>query len=202
MSDPTPSIADLVGQINELSARLERVESIQAIERLAHRYAFQADARDLENLLLTFVDDVNCGRLGVGRDALRASYEIVHRGFYRTVHQVVGQQIEFSDADHATGQVMMRAEHEVGDRWVVGMLCMFDTYERRDGEWYFVRRKPESWYSTDYGQTPSGPSFVAPDWGGRQSRLPGLHDTWGRFWDGHDDRAAELTNHPTGDAPS
>lgn len=192
----TAAIADLLAEIGQLRARLERVESVQAIERLANRYAFAADARDLENLLLMFVDDVDCGRLGVGRDALRASYEIVHRQFYRTVHQVVGHQIEFDDADHATGQVMMRAEHEVRDRWVAVMLCMFDTYERRDGEWFFVRRKPESWYSTDFDRRPHGPTWTADEWSGRVPRLPGILETWSTFWDRDPDRRAELTEFP------
>lgn len=185
-----------MAEVGELRARIERVESVQAIERIANRYAFAADARDLEGLLLMFVDDVDCGRFGVGREALRASYEIVHRQFYRTVHQVVGHQIEFGEAGHATGQVMMRAEHEVGDRWVVAMLCMFDTYERRNGEWFFVRRKPESWYSTDFDRRPQGPTWNADDWSGRTPRLPELFETWSTFWEREPHRRTELTDYP------
>lgn len=200
MSD-SPTLAELQAVCQRLEARLDVVESVQAIERLAHRYAFAADARDLESILLMFVDDVDCGRLGTGREALRASYEIIHRGFYRTVHQVVGHTIEFDDgaADglrHATGKVMMRAEHEVGERWVVAMLCMFDTYERRDGQWYFVRRKPESWYSTEFDERPAGPNWLPDGWAGRPPRLPHLFETWSTFWQGHDDQVSELTNHP------
>lgn len=187
----------LLEQIARLAERLDRVESVQAIERLAHRYTLAADSRDLEGLLLQFVDDVDCGRFGTGRDALRESYEIVHRQFYRTVHQVTGHTIEFESAARATGKVTMRAEHEVGDRWVVAMLCMFDTYERRDGEWYFVRRKPESWYSTNEGEAPSGPTWTAAGWDGRTPRLPQLFPTWHEFWDRRPDLAAKVTNHPT-----
>jgi hypothetical protein len=144
----------------------------------------------------TRVDDVDCGRLGVGRDVLRSSYEVVHRQFYRTVHQVVGHTIEFVDTDHATGKVLMRAEHEVSDRWIVAMLCMFDTYERRGGEWFFVRRKPESWYVTDYGVQPRGPDWRPEGWDGRTPRLPHLFSTWATFWDGNAARTAELTDFP------
>lgn len=188
----------LIERIAALERRLDRVASEQAIARLAHRYALLADSRDLEALLLLFVDDVDCGRLGVGRDALRASYEVVHRQFYRTVHQVVGHTVDFIDADRAEGTVTMRAEHEVKDRWVVGMITLFDTYERRDGEWFYVRRKPESWYSIDFDEAPAGPLFAAPDWGapGRGATLPAKFPSWADFWRGHEDRVAELTDHP------
>ena len=206
MSD---TATDLVQRLAQLEQRLDRVESEQAISRLAHQYALFADSRNLEALLLLFVDDVNCGRLGTGRDALRASYEIVHRQFYRTVHQVVGHTVDFRDPDHAEGTVTMRAEHEVKDRWIVGMMTLFDTYERRDGSWYYVRRKPESWYSIDDVNRPDGPLFAASNWGaeGRGASLPKKFPTWATFWSAtaatpacprraHDDRVAELTDHP------
>lgn len=189
-------IAELQAAFEQLSVRLDAVESEQAIERLAHWYVFAADARDLEGLLVMFVDDVNCGRFGTGRESLRASYEIIHRQFYRTVHQVVGHTVDFDDPNHATGKVMMRAEHEIGDRWVVAMLCMFDVYERRDGVWYFVRRKPESWYTIDAGDQPRGPEWQPEGWEGRSPRLPHLLPTWETFWEGHSERINELSRHP------
>ena len=183
-------------QLDELAGRLDRVESVQAIERLAARYTLAADSRDLDGLVGLFVDDVDCGRLGTGRDALRESYEVVHRQFYRTVHHVTGQTIEFASDDRATGTVTMRAEHEVSARWVVAALCMFDTYERRAGQWYFVRRKPESWYTVNEGDAPAGPEWSAAGWASRPPRLPGLFPTWNEFWDRRPDRVAELTDHP------
>lgn len=187
---------DLLRRLEDIESRLDRAESIQAIERLAHCYTLAADSRNLDTLLELFVDDVDCGRLGVGRDALRASYEVVHRGFYRTVHHVTGQTIEFTGDDRATGTVTMRAEHEVGDRWIVAALCLFDTYERRDGRWYFVRRKPESFYTVNEGDSPRGPAWTAEGWDGRAPRLPGLFPTWHEFWDRSPDRVAELTDFP------
>jgi len=184
-------------RVQRLEERLDRVESVQAIERLAHRYALAADSRDLDGLVGLFVDDVDCGPLGTGRDALRESYEVIHRQFYRTVHHVTGHTITFESPDRATGTVTMRAEHEVGERWVVAALCLFDTYERRDGEWYFVRRKPESWYSVNEGDTPAGPAWTAEGWGGRPPRLPGRFPTWASFWARRPDLEAELTRHPT-----
>lgn len=181
-----------------LLARVERLESLHEIGQLADRYAQAADARDLDGILHMFVADVDCGRFGTGREALRASYEIVHRRFYRTIHQVVGHTIELVDPDHATGRVVMRAEHEVGERWIVVLMCLFDTYERRGGRWYFVRRKPETWYAADIDERPQGPDWTARGWGedGRRPRLPHLFSTWDAFWKGHDDVVGQLTRHP------
>lgn len=176
-----------------LAARIDRLESLHEITQLGARYASAADARDLEGILAMFVEDVDCGRFGVGREALRASYNVIHREFYRTIHQVVGHVIDLLDPDHATGRVVMRAEHEMGERWVVVCMTLFDTYERRHGRWYFVRREPETWYSADVLERPAG-----PDWGGsggRRPRLPHLFPTWAQFWKG-DESVASLTNHP------
>jgi ketosteroid isomerase-like protein len=197
---PPPASTGSTGEVGDASllARIERLEGLHEIGQLAHGYAQAADARDLDGILGMFVEDVDCGRFGTGRDALRASYQIVHRQFYRTIHQVVGHTIDLVDADHATGRVVMRAEHEVGERWVVVLMCLFDSYERRDGAWYFVRRKPETWYAADITERPHGPDWTAEGWGdnGRRPRLPHLFSTWEAFWQGHDDLVRQLTPHP------
>ena len=180
-----------------LSSRLERLESIQAIQQLANRYTIAADSRNLDALVGLFVDDVDCGRYGTGRDALRASYNVIHRRFYRTIHMVGSHTIDLLDADHATGEVVMRAEHEVGDRWVIVAMCLFDSYERRDGEWFFVRRKPETWYSTEVLERPHGPDWTNGfEGGGDQPRLPHLFPTWQAFWADEGDDVAMLTDYP------
>jgi SnoaL-like domain len=176
-----------------LAERIDRLESLHEITQLGARYASAADARDLDGILQMFIEDVDCGRWGTGREALKGTYQVIHRQFYRTIHQVTGHVIDMVDADHATGRVVMRAEHEMGDRWVVVCMTLFDTYERRDGRWYFVRRKPETWYSADVLERPAG-----PDWGGapdRRPRLPHVFPTWEAFWDG-DEHVPELTKYP------
>jgi hypothetical protein len=178
-----------------LMERVDRLESLHAIGQLAHRYALAADSRDLEGILTMFVDDVNCGRFGTGREALRASYEILHRQFYRTIHQVVGHTFALGDPDHAEGKTVMRAEHEVGDRWIVVLMCLFDSYERRDGTWFFVRRKPEQWYASDILERPAGPTFDSWHPEGAP-RLPHLFTTWDDFWRDHLDIASTLTRYP------
>lgn len=167
-----------------LVARIERIESQLAIQQLVSRYALALDSRDLDSLIALFVDDVQCGRWGVGREALRAFYDKILRGFYRSQHQLCGHVIDLVDADHATGKVYCRAEHEDRGHWVVMAICYFDTYARRDGVWHFVRREEHDWYATDILARPAGPDFR--QWPGRadgkRSRLPHLFPTWEPFW--------------------
>lgn len=168
----------------ELMQRVERIEAQLAIQQLPVRYALAVDGRDLDALVGLFVDDVAAGRWGEGRPGLRNWYDYCLRTFYRSIHQICGHTIDLVDADHATGTVYCRAEHEDGDKWVVVAICYFDTYERRNGQWFFVRRKEKHWYSSDIVARPAGPNFQAwPDkWEDRAPALPAAFPHWSGFW--------------------
>ena len=179
-----------------LLARIDRIESTLAIQQLPIRYALAVDGRDIDAWLALFVDDVDCGRHGKGREALRGTIEGPLATFYRSIHQICGHRIDFIDADHATGQVYCRAEHEDRGKWVVMAICYFDNYERRDGQWYFVRRRERHWYANDAIERPVAPFHhwkghdVPPD-------LPAAFPAWSAFWDKVDPAlVAELTGEP------
>lgn len=171
-----------------LLARIERIEAQLAIQQLPVRYALAVDSRDLDSLVQLFAEDVNCGRWGIGRAALKTFYGSGHilRGFYRSIHQICGHAIDFIDADRATGSVYCRAEHEDNGAWVVMAICYFDHYVRRDGQWCFERREEQHWYSTDWLSRPGAPRFQ--NWPGKyegdryQPRLPQGFPTWAAFW--------------------
>jgi len=168
---------------DNLAARIDRIESHLAIQQLPIRYALAVDGRDIEAWINLFVADVNCGRYGTGREALKSFIAPSLTRFYRSQHQICGHRVEFDDADHAHGAVYCRAEHEDGDKWIVMAICYFDTYERRDGEWFFVRRKEKHWYAADIAEHPRGPSWDG--WLNPQERpahLPGDFPTWAGFW--------------------
>ena len=177
--------------------RVDRLESIEAIRALSHRYAQTADLRDIDGLLDLFVDDVNCGRWGTGRAALRSFYEVIWRGFYRSLHAITSITVDIVDDDHATGTVFMRAEHEVTDRWVVMGMVLFDWYERRDEQWYFTRRKQEFLFSHDHLERPQearfSRSFAEEP---RSPTLPHSRASWQNFWSGHAEAAARLSRLP------
>jgi len=171
--------------MSDFEARLDRVESTLAIQQLPIRYALAVDGRDVDSWVNLFSADVNCGKYGIGRAALRQFIEPAVRNFYRSQHFLCGHQIDFKDADNATGRVYCRAEHEDGAHWVVMAICYFDTYVRRDGAWFFARRQEKHWYASDILSRPSGPDFT--QWPGQpeipQPTLPGDFPTWRNFWE-------------------
>jgi hypothetical protein len=89
--------------------RLDRIESSLAISQLPSRYAMALDARDLDALVALFVDDVEAGEHGLGREALKRWYDGVLRR-YRSIHLICGHEFDLLDADHATGSIYCRAE--------------------------------------------------------------------------------------------
>ncbi len=191
----------------QLAGRIERVEAHLAIQQLAIRYAMAVDARDLDAWVGCFRPDVDMGRHGTGREALRRYIDPMVRRFYRSVHQICGHRIELpgpEDPDRATGPVdraagavYCRAEHEVGEEWIVMAICYFDEYARVDGEWFFSRRRERHWYAADVTRTPQSAGFAG--WAGStQPKLPAEFASWAPFWDADGDATlATLTAAPT-----
>lgn len=186
----------------DLAARIDRIEAQLAIQQLPIRYALAIDGRDIDTWVSLFVSDVDCGKAGRGREALRAVIEPAVRTFYRSIHQVCGHAVDFVDADHATGRVYCRAEHEDCGGWYVMAICYFDDYERRDGDWLFTRRRERHWYAADLLERPTAPFLGWPGHERSVPRLPAAFPTWSRFWqDVPAEQVAALTTLPVqGDA--
>jgi hypothetical protein len=182
-----------------LAERVERIEAQLAIGQLAVRYAMAVDSRDIDDWVGCFRPDVDMGRHGTGREALRRYIDPMVRRFYRSVHQICGHRIELAGRDRATGAVYCRAEHEVGDRWIVMAICYFDDYARLDGEWFFSRRRERHWYAADVTQRPQSVGFTGWE-GSQEPALPGEFGAWAPFWAG-DERVAALTGTRAGVAP-
>jgi SnoaL-like domain len=168
--------------IDDILARVARIEAYQAIQQLPIRYALAVDGRDLDTWVKLFVPDVEMGRRGRGRQALREYIEPQLRWFYRSIHQIVGHRIELIDDRSATGAVYCRAEHEVGDRWIVMAICYFDDYRRVDGEWLFARRAEKHWYAVDVLERPQAVDFDSWGTSGGPPALPQLFPTWSAFF--------------------
>jgi ketosteroid isomerase-like protein len=184
--------------MTDLEKRLERVEAQLAIQQLPARYAVAVDSRDLDAWVSLFIPDVDCGSYGKGREALKRFIDPAVRTFYRSIHQICGHCIEVIDSDHATGTVYCRAEHEAGGKWVVMAICYFDTYERRDGRWYFARRSEKHWYSCDVLERPGEPQLQNwAAWSDRKPTLPQHFASWKSFWEGTAAvELSQLTRHP------
>jgi len=183
--------------LSDLVRRIERSEARQAIAELPARYAIAVDSRDIDSWVNLFVEDVDCGKRGKGRDVLRGFIAPSVKTFYRSIHQICGHVIDFIDDDTATGTAYCRAEHEDGDKWIVMAIIYYDRYVRRDGRWYFERRQEKHWYSADLLERPHTPFQLWDRWAARLPDLPGSFPTWAPFWEGTDkDVLAGLTSQP------
>lgn len=154
----------------------------EQIRQLASRYAVAIDSRDLDTLVNLFVEDVRVGRDRVGRDALRANFTEQLRDLGVTILLVGNHVISVVDDDHATGIVSCRGEIEMGDQWVVQAIQYHDTYERRDGTWFFVRRRHLLFYGADMLDRPIGlPLAHWPASATGKGELPEALSTWQEF---------------------
>ena len=164
-------------------SELERLLAYEGIRQLAGRYAMAVDARDLDELAGLFVDDVRVGSSEVGRAALRHSFEKSLRGIGVSILNVGTHVIDLIDQDHATGRVYCKGEIEDGSRWIHQAIFYEDRYERRDGQWYFVRRIHRLFYGADVGTNPLGlPPANWPEHHDGWGTVPQSWATWRRFW--------------------
>ncbi len=133
----------------DLAARLARLEDIEAIKALKHRYLQAADRKDLDVFRASFVEDAICdyGPLGSfeGREALVEMFGSVARkqradgnGFaVFDMHTAGTPVIEVDGPDTASGTWSMRfrqVDTEARSETLSAMEYA-DTYRRVDGEW-------------------------------------------------------------------
>lgn len=165
--------------------RLDRMESVTAIQQLAYRYARAVDSRDIDALVGLFVADVRVGREVTGRGALKGWFVDTLRSFKSSCHFVGNHIIDFDDADHARGTVYCHDELDRPDagKWNQGQLQYWDTYRRDGGEWYFVRRKFHRLYITDWLNRPEHGAGNRPGEEALTShQLPEAYPSWAEFW--------------------
>jgi uncharacterized protein (TIGR02246 family) len=163
--------------------RIDRLVAHDEIRQLVARYAVAVDSRDLDALVALFVDDVQVGRDQRGRDALRSYFDRSLRDVRVTILSTGTHVIDIVDPDHATGLLYCRGEVELGDRWIVQAIQYRDTYERRDGRWYFARRQHLLWHARPVGTSPIG--LADATWPQDQVghfELPEDWPSWGAFW--------------------
>ncbi|HMT46931.1 MAG: hypothetical protein RL702_1798 [Pseudomonadota bacterium] len=170
--------------MTSLEARIDRLESLDAIRQLPARYALALDMRDMDAMVSLFPADVRVGKDASGRQALRAYMDRTLRSpFTGTSHHIGGHVIEFDDPDHAHGVVYSKNEHETGDEWVIMQMMYSDDYVRADGRWYFARRLPLYWYATDLNKPPVGENKMRwPDTEWVEGNFHKLFPSYAEFW--------------------
>ncbi len=170
---------------DDLARRIDRLEAVEEIRQLVSRYALALDSRDVTTLVSLFVEDVQTGAGGHGRAALAAWFDPILRPYATTFHLIGNHVVDFVDEDHATGVVYCRPEHEVGDLWIVMPMQYWDRYERRDGHWYFLSRRPVVFYAADVLEHPLRVTdrFHFPDNPMiTRAELPEKWASWRAFW--------------------
>ncbi len=140
--------------MNDLEARLERLDAYHQIRQLAVRYAAAICTRDKWALGRLYVDDVRVGGGRIGRAALREVYfgESLMR-LDRSVLQV-GTHVISIDPERpavARGTVYSLGQLQLDDRWIRQAICYTDRYARRDSEWFFVTRDHQLFYGKKAG---------------------------------------------------
>lgn len=172
--------------LDDLAARIDRLESLDQIRQLPARYALALDMRDWDSLVNLFVDDIGVPGKQRGRQALKRWYDDQLRGDHLgTAHGVAGHVIEFETPDVAAGVVYSRNDLETESTWIIEMMAYLDRYERRGGRWYFGRRTPLFWYESDITDPPLHGSRKVR-WPGRDWVEESFHEafpTWREFWD-------------------
>mgnify|MGYP001764906165 FL=1 len=175
--------------MTNLEARIDRLESLDAIRQLPAKYALALDMRDMDAMVSLFPADVRVGKDASGRQALRAYMDRTLRSpFTGTSHHIGGHVIEFDDPDHAHGVVYSKNEHETGDEWVIMQMMYVDDYIRQDGRWFFARRLPLYWYATDLNKPPIGDNkmrWPGTEWveGNFHKLFPSYAEFWARAGD-------------------
>lgn len=169
-----------------IEARLDRLESLDAIRQLAAKYSLALDMRDMDAMVNLFEENVRVGKDASGRQALRAYMDSTLRSpFTGTSHHIGGHIIEFDDPDHAHGICYSKNEHETGNEWVIMQMMYADNYVRVDGRWYFARRLPLYWYATDLNKPPIGENkmrWPGTEWveGNFHKLFPSFAEYWAR----------------------
>jgi hypothetical protein len=127
----------------------ERLLAYEEIRQLAARYALAVDSRNLDALMELFVEDVKVAPGLRGRAALRELFERM-LGLERVSFLNIGSHvINILDRTHAAGTVYCFAEMGSPGSWDRQAIAYEDDYERRDGQWFFVRRNHQLFYGVD-----------------------------------------------------
>jgi len=127
----------------DIERRLRRLEDLEAIRQLKHRYAaYCDDGYDAERLAPLFVEDAvwNGGVLGrfEGREAIRRFFVSCSKLVPFAIHQVTNELLEI-DGDRATGRWYLWEPivFAKGDQALWMAARYDDRYRRVHGTWLF-----------------------------------------------------------------
>ena len=143
----------------DLERRIARLESRAEIAELLARYAVLIDDHEFEALGELFTPDARFGSPGsahTGRAAIVANYRAVGDLYPITLHEARGFVLDFTDDDHARGQVTGFSEQASARHTVITSFRYDDEYVRLDGRWRFASRQVRTLYAMTHAEHASG----------------------------------------------
>lgn len=137
--------------MSDLERRIARLEAIEAIRQLKHRYFHACDTKQPELVRECFLPgeiDLQYGRIGSfsDREAMLAVFtELACAEHIVEMHHGQNPQIEIADEDHATGTWGLYYYLIDTRRRQVTQLGGFyeDAYRRHEGEWRIAASRYE-----------------------------------------------------------
>jgi hypothetical protein len=134
-----------VTTIEDLAARLERVEAELALNRLAHDYCVGADHRDRARWEAVWTADgvweTSPDRIYTGVGAIRAAVEEQWQAFPIMQHATANHIVSI-DGARATGRSDVVVLVQLRDgRWIAGGGTYEDEYRREGATWRIARRR-------------------------------------------------------------
>ncbi len=137
--------------LNELAARLKRIEDKDEIRNLVARYGTIVDNRDMDALRELFTPEATFSGKGApgkieGRDAVVAHYESRFDMMTVSNHFTHDHAIWLEGDDLARGHVNAHVEMIFRDDPTIVAMRYEDTYARHDGKWKFQERITSFFY--------------------------------------------------------
>lgn len=131
----------------QILARLDRLESKEAIRELVTAYALACDQQDMDWLMSLFTEDAEFGSpngtmVSVGRDAITDMFieTFKIRGpAYHWTHDVT-VTVDPNDPNRATGLVYSHAETSPNAVHSISAMRYEDVYRRENDKWRFAKR--------------------------------------------------------------
>ena len=154
-----------------LAARLDRLESKDAIRDIATAYAIACDEHDMPRLMNLFTVDAcfdapNGSMVAKGKEAIQTLFEETFkiRGpAYHWTHDIT-IEIDPADPDRGTGLVLSHAETTPNGVVSIAAMRYQDDYRREsDGQWRFAKRVISFLYyvpASDYSKGLNHPDRV------------------------------------------
>ncbi len=134
--------------MNDVEARVERLEARHQLADLAAAYCAAVDAKDAAAVAALFTEEGGLNDLR-GRAAVAAFFERWMAETGPSFHYPHAQLLEFQAGSDATGVVTGHAEQRSGaETWVMGVRYT-DRYVRVGGTWYLQARDLRRLYAAD-----------------------------------------------------